>query len=152
MRARHSVVTDRSSVTHQEAKPHIDLKAAPVCTAISGGPRSVLYSYMLQHSLFPSLLFMKQKAIGEGLDGFQPEPRTLSIPHRLRLLKTRPPIYFALGTADTAVQPMEKTLEALKETRGDLEVESREGAEHMWDEDPGEECEVFREWLGKYLI
>ena len=140
-------------VTHEEAKPHLDLKAPPVTTAVSGGPRSVLYAYMLQHALFPSLLFMKQKSVGQGRDAFRPEPRTLSIPDRLGLLKKRrPPVYLALGTADTAIQPLEKTLDALRRTEGTLTVEVREGAEHQWDEDPGEECEAFREWLGKHLI
>jgi len=108
---------------------------------------------MLQNALFPSLLFMKQKSVGFGLDAFRPEPKQLSIPHRSGLLKTpRPPVYLALGTADTAIQPLDKTLEMLRKTEGGLEVEVREGAEHQFDEDPGEECEAFREWLGKHLI
>jgi len=108
---------------------------------------------MLQHALFPSLLFMKQKSVGHGLDGFRPEPRTLSISHRLGLLKKpRPPIYLVYGTADTAVQPFPKTVEALKRTEGVLEVEVKDGIDHAFDEEPAEECVAFREWLRKHLI
>lgn len=108
---------------------------------------------MLQHSLFPSLLFMKQKSVGQGDRSFRPEPRTLSVTHRLGLMRQpRPPVYLIYGTADTAVQPFVKTVEALRKTEGELTIEVREGLNHAFDEDAGEECEAFREWLGKYLI
>jgi hypothetical protein len=145
-------------VTHEQARPHIDLKAEPIATTVSGGPRSILYPYMLQHALFPSLLFMRQKAIGSGGDSFRPEPLQLSIPHRLDLLsrsnsaKQRVPVYLIYGTADAAVQKFDKTVEALKGTKGELVVEVREGEDHGFDEDPGEECSDLREWLGKMLI
>ena len=141
------------SVTHEEAKPHLDLKSAPIATSIPGGPRSILYPYMLQHALFPSLLFLKQKSVGAGLDSFRPEPRTLSITHRLSLLnKPRPPIYLIYGTADSSVQPFEKTVAAMRRTEGVLEVEMRDGIDHGFDEDAAEECIAFRHWLGKHLI
>lgn len=146
------------SIPHEEARPHIDPKAAPIATAVSGGPRSCLYAYMLQHGLFPGLLFMRQKSVGQGLDAFRPEPEALSIPYRLDLLKNgrgpkgHVPVYMAYGTADTAIQPLDKTIEALRSCSGELELEVREGADHGFDEDAGDECEKFRDWLGKHLL
>jgi predicted esterase len=145
-------------VTHAEAKPHIDPKAAPITTAISGGPRSILYPYMLQHSLFPSLLFKAQRSIGHGLDAFRPTPESLSITHRLELLaKSSPsvshvPIYLIYGDSDTAVQRFDKTVDCLKGASGELEIEVRPGLDHAFDEDESEECIAFREWLGRTLI
>jgi acetyl esterase/lipase len=143
-------------IPHDEARPHIDLKAPPIKTAISGGPRSVLYTYMLQHGLFPGLLFLKQRSVGSGLDGFRPSPEALSITTRLQLLTKlgaqRPPVYLVYGTADRAVQPFEKTVECLRESTGELEVEVREGADHAFDEETSEECEAFREWVGVKLF
>ncbi|WVF70738.1 hypothetical protein IAT40_005532 [Kwoniella sp. CBS 6097] len=153
-----------TSVPHAEAKPHLNPKSPPICTAISGGPRSILYPYMLQHALFPSLLFQTQKSIGYGLDAFRPSPESLSIPQRLNLLANStsisgvvPPIYFVYGTIDDKVQPMDKTLEAFNKLDGKLGsgtfvAERLEGADHAFDEDPEEECEAFREWLGKTLV
>ncbi|WVQ85336.1 hypothetical protein IAT38_007501 [Cryptococcus sp. DSM 104549] len=146
------------SISHADAKPHIDTKAPPVATAISGGPRSVLYPYMLQHALFPSLLFLTQRSVGSGLDAFRPSPLSLSIPHRLELtaksgrVQPHVPIYYVYGTIDDKVQPMEKTLEALGKVEGELVVERVEGGDHAYDEDPRVECEAFREWLGKKLL
>ena len=112
--------------------------------------------YMLQHGLFPSLLFLKQRPTSKGI---RPEPEHLSIPQRcdvLSRLRTRdkvaqPPVYFVYGTVDDKVQPMEKTLEALDGVV-DLEVEKLVGEDHQFDEDPRVECEKFREWLGRTLI
>lgn len=146
------------SISHAQAKPHLDTKAAPVCSAVSGGPRSILYPYMLQHSLFPSLLFLTQRSVGHGLDAFRPSPLSLSIPHRLEIAskssdaKFHVPIYFVYGTIDDKVQPMEKTLEALGRTNGDLVIERVEGADHAFDEDPKVECQALQEWLGKTLL
>ncbi|ADV21197.1 hypothetical protein CNC04030 [Cryptococcus gattii WM276] len=147
-----------NSISHAQAKPHLDTKAAPVCSAVSGGPRSILYPYMLQHSLFPSLLFLTQRSVGHGLDAFRPSPLSLSIPHRLEIAskssnaKFHVPIYFVYGTIDDKVQPMEKTLEALGKANGDLVIERVEGADHAFDEDPKVECQAFQEWLGKTLL
>ncbi|KIR67713.1 hypothetical protein I314_02130 [Cryptococcus bacillisporus CA1873] len=147
-----------NSISHAQAKPHLDTKAAPVCSAVSGGPRSILYPYMLQHSLFPSLLFLTQRSVGHGLDAFRPSPLSLSIPHRLEIAskssdaKFHVPIYFVYGTIDDKVQPMEKTLEALGRTNGDLVIERVEGADHAFDEDPKVECQALQEWLGKTLL
>ncbi|AAW42699.2 hypothetical protein CNC04030 [Cryptococcus deneoformans JEC21] len=147
-----------NSISHAQAKPHIDTKAAPVCSAVSGGPRSILYPYMLQHSLFPSLLFLTQRSVGQGLDAFRPSPLSLSIPHRLEIAsksskaKYHVPIFFVYGTIDDKVQPMEKTIEALGRASGDLVIERVEGADHAFDEDPKVECQAFQEWLGKTLL
>lgn len=150
-----------ASITHAEAKPHIDTKAPPVTSAISGGPRSILYMYMLQHALFPSLLFQTQKSVGgRGLDAFRPTPETLSITHRLQLCvsaanvddRKHVPIYLVYGTADNKIQPLDKTVEILRRSEGELEVEVLQGMDHGYDEDEREDCESFREWLGKYLI
>ena len=138
------------------ARPHLDTKAPPVHTAVSGGPRSILYPYMLQHALFPSLLFLKQKSVGFGLDGFRPEPRWLSVTTRMdeisRLNVKQPPLYFVYGTIDDKVQPMDKTLDCLKRYPGEVEMWKVEGGDHAFDEDAREECEPFREWLGRTLL
>ena len=143
-------------VSHAEAKPHIDPKAAPVDTAISGGPRSILYPYMLQHSLFPSLLFKAQRSIGRGNDSFRPTPESLSIPQRLALSSglKQLPMYLIYGDSDTAVQRFDKTVDALKTVYedGELEMEIREGADHAFDEDESEECLAFRDWVGRTLL
>lgn len=115
---------------------------------------------MLQHSLFPSLLFKAQRSIGRGLDGFRPTPESLSIPQRLKLLsdsnaKTdnhHVPIYLIYGDSDTAVQKFDKTVEALKGVQGELAIEVREGLDHAFDEDEKEECLAFRDWLGRTLL
>ena len=145
-----------NSVTHEQARPHLDLKAAPIATTESGGPRSILYPYMIQHALFPSLLFMRQRGVGDGLDAFRPEPKTLSITHRLDLATEsgmkQLPTYLVWCTEDQAVQPMAKTIEALQRAATDLVVEKVEGGDHGFDEASGEECEGFREWLGGVLL
>jgi len=111
---------------------------------------------MLQCALFPSLLFMRQKAIGHGLDGFRPDAHTLSITTRMEdAAKSgvkQPPIYFVYGTIDDKVQPMDWTLELLDGYGGETGIWRVEGADHAFDEDPGEECEEFREWLGNALF
>lgn len=113
---------------------------------------------MLQHALFPSLLFKAQRAIGHGLDAFRPTPESLSITHRLTLLaNARPsvshvPTYLIYGDSDTAVQRFDKTVDCLKATSGELEIEVRAGLDHAFDEDESEECVAFREWLGRTLL
>jgi dienelactone hydrolase len=112
---------------------------------------------MLQHALFPSLLFKAQRSIGRGNDAFRPTPESLSIPQRLQLLSTsgpggHVPIYLIYGDSDTAVQRFDKTVEALKGVQGELEVEVRKGADHAFDEDEKEECLAFRNWLGRTLF
>lgn len=123
---------------------------------------------MLQHSLFPSLLFLNQRSIGSGLDGFRPTPETLSIPQRLELLNrpippsgrrgvrpaeiSYPAIYFAYGGRDNEVQPMEKTLKALEGYKGTVAYECRAEQGHQFDQDPEEECLDFRTWLGEHLL
>ncbi|WWC99490.1 hypothetical protein V866_006393 [Kwoniella sp. B9012] len=146
-----------TSVPHSDAKPHLNPKSPPICTALSGGPRSILYPYMLQHGLFPGLLFQTQKSIGYGLDAFRPTPLSLSIPHRNDLSKSKGllehvPIYFVYGTIDDKVQPMPTTLKSFEGLKGEFTVEKVEGGDHAFDEDPEIECEEFREWLGKTLI
>ncbi|WWC86072.1 uncharacterized protein L201_000943 [Kwoniella dendrophila CBS 6074] len=151
------------SVPHSDAKPHLNTKSAPICSAVSGGPRSILYPYMLQHGLFPNLLFQNQKSIGYGLDAFRPSPLSLSIPNRIELSKSKNenlehiPIYFNYGTIDDKVQPMDKTLKVFKSLisngkNANFTEDRIEGGDHMYDEDPEVECETFREWLGKNLI
>ena len=144
------------SVTEEQAQPHLNLKAAPVKSTVSGGPRSILYPYMLQHALFPSLLFMRQRAVGQGYDAFRPTPETMSITHRLQEATKagvkQVPMYFLWAELDDKVQPMGKTLDILKEYPGELEVEEVKGADHMFDEASGEECEAFRAWLGRTLV
>jgi hypothetical protein len=140
------------------------LDGPKICTAVSGGPRSILYPYMLQHALFPSLLFMNQRSIGSGLDGFRPSPSALSMTTRLDLLAKGVsrrrgekeflpiPVYFAYGGKDDKVQPMEKTLAVLKEYKGQVTYEYRPEGDHQFDEDPRETCEAFRKWLGETLL
>ncbi|WWC66579.1 uncharacterized protein I206_100482 [Kwoniella pini CBS 10737] len=145
------------SVPHADATPHLNPKSPSICTAISGGPRSILYPYMLQHGLFPSLLFRNQKSIGYGLDSFRPSPLSLSIPYRLNSSKTNGliehlPTYFVYGTIDDKVQPMNKTLNAFEALKGNFKIEKIENGDHAYDEDPQVECEEFREWLVKTLL
>lgn len=144
------------SIPHDEARPHIDLKAAPVKSAVSGGPRSILYPYMLQHALFPSLLFMKQRSLGSGSDSFRPTPEALTITTRLDLLAkhgaSMPPTYLVYGTKDDKVQPFDKTEASLRKVKAEVVIERREGDDHGFDETPDEECPAFREWLGKVLL
>lgn len=47
---------------------------------------------------------------------------------------------------------MERTLELLREGRGEVEYEFREQGDHQFDEDPRETCDTFREWLGRTLL
>jgi len=62
-------------------------------------------------------------------------------------------MYLIYGDIDSAVQKFDKTVEALQRVYGDgLEVEVREGAEHGFDEDEGEECLAFRDWIGRTLF
>jgi hypothetical protein len=151
---------DERSVTHAEAKPHIDTKAPPIASAVSGGPRSCLYAYMLQHSLFPSLLFQSQRSIGSGLDGFRPQPLNLSIPYRARLMNAarsrqgagrNVPVYMCYGDMDDAVNPFEETVGVLREG-GEVVVELRKVSGHGFDEEVGDECLGLREWLVETLL
>ncbi|WVW82095.1 hypothetical protein I302_104100 [Kwoniella bestiolae CBS 10118] len=145
------------SVPHSDAKLHLNSKSPPICTALSGGPRSILYPYMLQHALFPSLLFQSQKSIGYGLDAFRPSPLSLSIPHRNDLARSKGlgqhvPTYFVYGTVDDKVQPMDITLKSFEGLKGGFEVERVEGGDHAFDEDAEVECEEFKQWLGRTLL
>ena len=139
-------------------KPFVDPKAPPVFTSDSKGPRAKMYMYMLQHALFPSLLFMRQRAVGQSLDAFRPSPLSLSVPHRMDLCTEsggvkHPPVYFVYGTEDDKVQRMDRTLVAMRAAMGEDFTEERlEGLDHQFDEDPNVECEAFRDWLGKTLI
>ncbi|WRT63971.1 uncharacterized protein IL334_000898 [Kwoniella shivajii] len=145
-----------TSVPHSDAKPHLNPKSPPICSTPSGGPRSILYPYMLQHGLFPGLLFQSQKSVGYGLDAFRPSPLSLSVPHRLDLANQKnlkqPPIYFLYGTIDDKVQPMQSTLQSLEKSDCHLTVKKVEGGDHAFDEDPEVECEDFKAWLGETLI
>lgn len=47
---------------------------------------------------------------------------------------------------------MEKTLEVLREYKGDVTYEFRPEGDHQFDEDPSETCEAFRKWLGETLL
>lgn len=136
------------SVPDAAARPHLNHRDPPVATAVSGGPRSILYPYMLQHGLFPNLLFYNQRSVGSGLDAFRPTPEALSATTRLRLLNKcegkRAPVYMVYGSVDDKVQPLEETAGLLKET--DV-VEVLEGADHAFDEDPAEQCPGFKSWL-----
>lgn len=116
---------------------------------------------MLQHSLFPSLLFKAQRGIGHGLDAFRPTPEALSITHRLQLLadagQSAPvPVYLIYGDSDTAVQRFDTTVDRLKAVCSaegqQLEIEVRPGVDHAFDEDEAEECVAFRDWLGRTLL
>ena len=99
---------------------------------------------------------MKQRPT---VNGIRPEAEHLSIPQRCALLTrlrerdrvAQPPVYLVYGTADDKVQPMDKSIQALEDVVR-LEVEKLEGEDHQFDEDPGVECEKFREWLGRTLI
>ena len=83
-------------------------------------------------------------------------PESLSISHRLDVMRqsrgARPPVYFAYGTADTAVQPFDRTLAALRALDGEVVEERREGVDHGYDENANEECLEFRDWLGRTLL
>jgi dienelactone hydrolase len=113
---------------------------------------------MLQHALFPSLLFKAQRSIGRGNDSFRPTPESLSIPQRLTpssgQSQKQVPMYLIYGDSDTAVQRFDKTVDVLKKVYkdGGLEVEVREGADHAFDEDESEECLAFRDWVGMTLL
>lgn len=121
---------------------------------------------MLQHGLFPSLLFMNQRSIGRGLDGFRPTPESLSVSHRMETAHKynssagRPPVYLIYGDRDDKVQKFDRTVEILRratagregEGDGEVVVEVREGADHGFDEKPEEDCEAFRQWLGRVLL
>ena len=111
---------------------------------------------MLQHALFPNLLFMRQKSVGQGLDGFRPDAHSLSITTRIDLAAKegveQVPMMFVYGTIDDKVQPMEKTLDTFKKYKGDVKIWRVEGGDHAFDESSGEECEEFRTWLGKTLV
>lgn len=143
-----------STVPKTAAEPHLNPRDAPVATAVSGGPRSILYPYMLQHALFPRLLFLNQRSRGHGLDGYRPSPETLSVTNRLRDLGAagvaRPPVYIAYGTKDDKVQPLEESVDILKST-GETEVLVIPGADHAYDEDPNEQAESFVQWLEKVI-
>jgi acetyl esterase/lipase len=143
------------SVPDAAAQPHLNRKDPPVGSAVSGGPRSILYPYMLQHGLFPNLLFYNQRSCGSGLDGYRPSPESMGVTTRLRILRKhetpRPPIYMVYGTIDDKVQPLEETAELIRETRGPAEIEAIEGADHAFDENPAEQCPGFYAWLESVL-
>lgn len=88
----------------------------------------------------------------------KPTPQELSINPRLRQISgtpgegSYPPIYFAYGGKDDKVQPMEESLEVLREYKGDVTYEFREEADHGFDEKPEEQCEAFRRWLAETLL
>lgn len=139
------------SVPDAAAKPHLNTRDPPVSFAVSGGPRSILYPYMLQHGLFPNLLFLNQRSRGHGLDGYRPSPHTMSVTTRCKILADRgverPPIFLAYGTVDDKVQPLEESVEIIRATKGSTELEVVEGADHAYDENPNEQCEKFVLWL-----
>lgn len=140
-----------TSVPDAAAQPHLNIRDPPVGTAVSGGPRSILYPYMLQHALFPRLLFMNQRSRGHGLDSFRPTPESLSVTHRLKDLTKndipRPPVYMVYGTKDDKIQPLEESVELLNATKGDTVVDVIPGADHGYDEAPEEQCDNFVAWL-----
>lgn len=140
-----------TSVPDAAAQPHLNIRDPPVGTAVSGGPRSILYPYMLQHGLFPRLLFMNQRSRGQGLDSFRPTAASLSVTQRLKVLAqdeiARPPVYIAYGTKDDKIQPLEESVELLKHVKGEIRVDVIPGADHGYDEAAGEQCEGLREWL-----
>ena len=128
---------------------------------------------MLQHGLFPSLLFLSQRSIGSGLDGFRPDPLHLSVTHRLETLSKLsgvqgdrlagagaviPPTFLIYGDVDDKINPLERDVELLKQLdaqkriRGGAEVVVRPGADHGFDERADEECLEFRSWLGNNLF
>lgn len=143
------------SVPDAAARPHLNTRDPPVGFAVSGGPRSILYPYMLQHGLFPNLLFLNQRSRGHGLDGYRPSPHTLSVTTRCKQLAEagveRPPMFIAYGTIDDKVQPLEESVELIRATKGETEVEVIEGADHAYDENPAEQCEKFVAWLERVL-
>lgn len=143
------------SVPDSAARPHLNHRDPPVGFAVSGGPRSILYPYMLQHGLFPNLLFYNQRSRGVGLDSYRPSPETMSITTRLKYLAEkdtpRPPIYMVYGTIDDKIQPLEETVDLLKCTSGGEVVEVIEGADHAFDENPAEQCQGFYRWLESVL-
>ncbi|BEI81852.1 hypothetical protein CcaverHIS002_0210120 [Cutaneotrichosporon cavernicola] len=139
------------SVPDAAAQPHLNTRDPPVGFAVSGGPRSILYPYMLQHGLFPNLLFRNQRSCGHGLEGYRPNPHSMSVTTRARMLSERgverPPIFLAYGSIDDKVQPLDESIEVLKATKGSFELEVIPGADHAYDEDPAEQCEKFAAWL-----
>lgn len=144
------------SVPDAAARPHLNTRDPPVGFAVSGGPRSILYPYMLQHGLFPNLLFLNQRSRGHGLDGYRPSPHTMSVTTRCRMLAEkgvqRPPIFLAYGTIDDKVQPLEESVEIIRATNGPIEVEVVPGADHAYDENPAEQCDKFAAWLEGVLV
>lgn len=143
------------SVPHEAARPHINPRDPPVATAVSGGPRSILYPYMLQEALFPNLLFYNQRSVGSGMDSFRPDAHTLSATTRLEIVAKReaamPPVFMSYGSIDDKIQPLEPTVEVLQSTKGETEVEVVEGGDHAYDENPAEQCEAFYTWLERVL-
>jgi hypothetical protein len=109
---------------------------------------------MLQYALFPSLLFMSQSPV----KGITPTPKSMGVTTRLDLLAelkkspSQPPMFFNYCGKDDKVQLMDKTLEKLKGYKGDVEVDFRPELDHGFDEDPTEQCEKFRQWLGETLL
>jgi hypothetical protein len=99
---------------------------------------------------------MKQKSVGHGLDSFRPDAHSLSITTRLEKAigkgVKQPPMFFAWATLDDKVQLMDKTLALLEKYHGETQIWRVEGADHGFDEASGEQCEEFRDWLGKTLI
>lgn len=63
-----------------------------------------------------------------------------------------PSIYFVYGGKDNKVQPMERTIVAFEGYKGQIQYEYRPELGHQFDEDPAEECEDFRKWLGDHLL
>ncbi|GMK59169.1 hypothetical protein CspeluHIS016_0701840 [Cutaneotrichosporon spelunceum] len=139
------------SVPDAAAQPHLNTRDPPVGFAVSGGPRSILYPYMLQHALFPSLLFRNQRSCGHGLEGYRPSATSMSVTTRARILAqrgvARPPIFLAYGTVDDKIQPLEESIALLRATQGSFELDVVPGADHAYDEDPAEQCERFAAWL-----
>lgn len=129
---------------------------------------------MLQHALFPSLLFLSQRSIGRGLDGFRPTPESLSITHRLERLanltgvngrkvegdgRVVPPVYMIYGTVDDKINPLDRDVEVLRRLEGQgrvkgtgVRVDVEHGKDHGFDESEEEECVGFREWLVENLF
>jgi hypothetical protein len=143
------------SVPDSVARPHLNHRDPPVGSAVSGGPRSILYMYMLQHALFPNLLFYNQRSRGGGLDGYRPSPESMGVTTRLKFIKkynaTRPPIYMAYGTVDDKIQPLEETAQLIKDTQGGAVIEVIPGADHAYDENAAEQCAGFQAWLESLL-
>lgn len=82
----------------------------------------------------------------------------MGITTRLDLLKdledvpSQPPMFFNYCGKDDKVQLMDNTLEALKGYKGKVEIEFRPELDHGFDEDPTEQGEKFRKWLGETLL